>query len=485
MFCPECGKQIEEGALFCPECGTKIAKQTRQQSADSAQPQEKTPTTSTSRKPATEAARTSANSAAETDAATEPIAEPKAEPSQTAATQAETTQPKPEGETAGAKAGKIIDDTINKFKGLDKTKKYGILGGSIAIVVLAAIIAFIVPLFGGVPTDVARQAFAQSSLATNGAVSSNYTNESAYEIKNFKIDKQEDPLAGYDSDTRQMAKAWYGTDQLKTVYFSGTIANDSFETNFTGKCDFKNVNGTWSKASDYSLTIDNKNTKPLKGVDTLGKQNSSSSSNNVSYSDFNSDFNESNGTYTSNATSTVAYTYWFATDTAKVSQGFTFDPSSGWKTSGDEQTTDQNTEWTLKDKTFKWSGDGDHGTVDSAITFGEASNGTISASYDFGYTPNGGVSNSFCAFNSVSLKGTASGKATHQFGNNDFTLQLSDTGQSVDITCRNNGLYSSNSKNTFTVDATTKTPYRAWNTGGKDNFYLTSRAFTEATQTNA
>lgn len=116
-----------------------------------------------------------------------------------------------------------------------------------------------------------------------------------------------------------MAKAWYGTDQLKIVYFSGTIANDSFETNFTGECDFKNVNGTWSKASDYSLTIDSKSTKPLKGVDTLGGQNSSSGSNNASYSDFSSDFNESNGTYTSNATGTVAYTYWFATDTAKVS----------------------------------------------------------------------------------------------------------------------------------------------------------------------
>lgn len=24
MFCPECGKQIEEDALFCPECGTAL-----------------------------------------------------------------------------------------------------------------------------------------------------------------------------------------------------------------------------------------------------------------------------------------------------------------------------------------------------------------------------------------------------------------------------------------------------------------------------
>lgn len=36
MFCPECGKKIEEGALFCPECGTKITKQAQPQPADSA-----------------------------------------------------------------------------------------------------------------------------------------------------------------------------------------------------------------------------------------------------------------------------------------------------------------------------------------------------------------------------------------------------------------------------------------------------------------
>lgn len=481
MFCPECGKQIGEDALFCPECGTALPNNQQPRSIEDESPVQNCEIATTREVDAETA--TSETEVSPNNATNENGQSGSANASMP---QSGTTQPTPSGETTGTKAGKVIDDAIDKFKSLDKTKKYGILGGGIAVVVLVAIVAFVMPLFGGVPTDVARQAFAQSSLATNGAVSNNYTNESAYEIKDFKIDKQEDALAGYDSDTRQMAKAWYGTDQLKIVYFSGTIANDSFETNFTGECDFKNVNGTWSKASDYSLTIDSKSTKPLKGVDTLGGgQNSSSGSNNASYSDFSSDFNESNGTYTSNATGTVAYTYWFATDTAKVSQSFTFDPSSGWKTSGDAQTTDKNTEWTLKDKTFKWSGDGDHGTVDSTITFGEASNGTISASYDFSYTPNGGVSNSFCAFNSVSLKGAASGKATHQFGSDNFTLQLSDTEQSVDITCRNNGFYSSSSKNTFTVDATTKTPYKAWKTGDKDNFYLTSRNFTEATQTNA
>lgn len=265
MFCPECGKQIEEDALFCPECGTALPNNQQPRSIEDKSPVQNCEIATTREVDAETA--TSETEVSPNNATNENGQSGSANASMP---QSGTTQPTPSGETAGTKAGKVIDDAIDKFKSLDKTKKYGILGGGIAVVVLVAIVAFVMPLFGGVPTDVARQAFAQSSLATNGAVSNNYTNESAYEIKDFKIDKQEDALAGYDSDTRQMAKAWYGTDQLKIVYFSGTIANDSFETNFTGECDFKNVNGTWSKASDYSLTIDSKSTKPLKGVDTLG-----------------------------------------------------------------------------------------------------------------------------------------------------------------------------------------------------------------------
>lgn len=265
MFCPECGKQIEEDALFCPECGTALPNNQQPRSIEDESPVQNCEIATTREVDAETA--TSETEVSPNNATNENGQSGSANASMP---QSGTTQPTPSGETTGTKAGKVIDDAIDKFKSLDKTKKYGILGGGIAVVVLVAIVAFVMPLFGGVPTDVARQAFAQSSLATNGAVSNNYTNESAYEIKDFKIDKQEDALAGYDSDTRQMAKAWYGTDQLKIVYFSGTIANDSFETNFTGECDFKNVNGTWSKASDYSLTIDSKSTKPLKGVDTLG-----------------------------------------------------------------------------------------------------------------------------------------------------------------------------------------------------------------------
>ena len=65
MFCPECGKKIEEGALFCPECGTKITKQAQPQPADSAPPQEASaPAASPNPEQAAEPTQTPASTAA-------------------------------------------------------------------------------------------------------------------------------------------------------------------------------------------------------------------------------------------------------------------------------------------------------------------------------------------------------------------------------------------------------------------------------------
>lgn len=140
MFCPECGKKIEEGALFCPECGTKITKKPQQQPEDSAPPQETSaPAANANSESAAKAAQAPATASANANAAEQPAAEP----TQATSAQSETVQAKPEGETAGAKAGKAIDNAMDKFKSLDKTKKYGILGGGIAVVVLIAIVAFI------------------------------------------------------------------------------------------------------------------------------------------------------------------------------------------------------------------------------------------------------------------------------------------------------------------------------------------------------
>ncbi len=475
MFCPECGKKVEEGALFCPECGTKIQQQAQ---ATSDRCQDEGSSTLEPSQVSNNNAEQSQQPAPDKDA---PSAAKAAEPSKSENEHNNASQ-----ESVGAKAGKAIDDAMGKFKSLSKSQRYGILGGGIAVVVIVAIVTFVLPLFGGVPTDAARQAFAQSSFAANGAVSSACTNASPYEIKDFKIEKQEDALAGYDQEYHQMAKGLYGTDQIKTVTFSGKIANESFETTFTGQTDFMNINGNWSPTSSSSQKIISKETKPLKGVDTLTQK---SNSDNVSYSDFNSTLNESNGTYTSDATSTVTYTYWFATDTAKATQSFTFDPSSGWKSTGEAQVTDTNTEWTLKDKTFKYSGASgifSTGTVDSSLTFGDASNGEISADYNISYTPNAGLNNTYITYKSASAKGTATGKVSHQFGNGSFSMQLSDSGQSVDITCKSAGWAgNSASKNAIIVDADTKTVYATPKNGTPSCIKLSSLTFNESTQTNA
>ena len=427
MFCPECGKQIEDHALFCPECGAKIARQSQQPAAN---------------------------------------------------------------ETTASETGNTFNSAAGVFNSMSKSGKYGIIGGcivAVALAVIAVIVILILPMSASVPADTARQAFAQNSFATKGAVSSNYTNPSSYEVKDFKIDGQEDASASSNSNYRQTTKTSFGGNQVKTVYFSGTIANNSFETSFTGQCDFVSTNGSWTQASSSSLKINSTSTKPLKGVDALDQK---TESDNISYSDFNSDLRESNGVYSSNATSAITYKYWFANDTAKVSQAFTFDPSSGWKASGEATTTDQNTEWNLRDKTFEYSGNTGlfmNGTIDSSITFGEVNNESASASYVLDYAPSAGMSDSYTTYHSISLKGTATGKPSHEFGTSNFTIQLSDGGQSVDITCESSIFTSyANTKNAFDVTMDTKTPYATYKGGSRESYLaISSCAFTETTQTNA
>lgn len=458
MFCQECGKQIENYALFCPECGTRVTQ--RPQSPEDGAPSQETriPTTNTN-------------------------SDFDAESAQAEFHWTETAHPKPEGESAGSKASNGINKTMERIKNLDKAKKRGIIGGGIAVVLLMAIFAIIVPLFNSVPTDTVRQAFAQSSFATEGAVSSNYTNPSAYEIKDFKVDKQVDAQTSYGSGFLGTTNASYGAGQIKTVYFSGTIANNSFETDFDGQCDFMNVGGNWTPTSTSSLKINSKYTKPLKGIDAGGTSQKTSSKN-ASYSDFSSELYEANGTYTSKATMTLAFTYWFATDTAKVTQSFTFDQNSGWKASGDPTITDQKTEWTLENKSFKYSGQeylGD-GTYDATITFGNTSNEAVSASYEFGYTAKAGASNSFITFKSASVKGTASGKVSHQFGQEKFSINLNDSDQLVDITCSNS---SSENKDKISVTVDTKTEIATRRNGTSSCIELTNCTFEEAAQTSA
>ena len=459
MLCSNCGKEAPDKAKFCISCGAKTAVLDRQAESSPNEQEAKFPSIVCN-----------VNSSE-----TEALSIDKLPTAET---------------TAAAKINEATGDLKNSLKKPNKAMKCGIIGGCIAVValaIIAAIVILILPTFASVPTDTARQAFAQNSFATKGAVSSNYTNPSSYEVKDFKIDGQEDASASSNSNYRQTTRTSFGGNQAKTVYFSGTIANDSFETSFTGQCDFVNANGSWSQASSSSLKINTTSTKPLKGVDALDQK---TESDNISYSDFNSDLKESNGVYSSNATSTITYKYWFANDTAKVSQAFTFDPSSGWKASGDAIATDQSTQWNLKDRTFEYSGNTGlfmNGTIGSSITFGEVNDGNASASYTLDYTPSAGMGDSYTTYHSISLKGTATGKPSHEFGTSNFTIQLSDSGQSVDIACESSFFTSyANTKNAFDVTMDTKTPYATYKGGSRESYLaISSCAFTETTQTNA
>ena len=111
----------------------------------------------------------------------------------------------------------------------------------------------------------------------------------------------------------------------------------------------------------------------------------------------------------------------------------------------------------------------------------------MSASYALNYTPTAGQSSTYATYQSASVKGTATGKASHQFGQSDFTIQLSDSGQAVDITCKNGGYSSSaSSKNTLSVTMDTKAAYLIRKGASQPDYVrFSSFTFTEATQTNA
>lgn len=48
----------------------------------------------------------------------------------------------------------------------------------------------------------------------------------------------------------------------------------------------------------------------------------------------------------------------------------------------------------------------------------------MSATYSTNYTPSAGMNNVGITYNSASVKGTATGKATHKFGDNSFSITL-------------------------------------------------------------
>lgn len=450
--CPQCGATLKDDALFCAECGAKLE--------GAGETSKATRTTETPE--ATEAPETlEASEAPEAAEAPESAAAPADQSNFFEAAKAK----------AKATASEVASEATQGAKDIKSGKRpnkkaLGIAGAAVAVVAVIVAIAIFVMSAGNVPDDVVRQSFQGSSLAQSGAVSSQYTDNSPYEIKEFKVDKQEDYQFS-SADERQLVKNWYGTDQMRVVTSSGKIANESFETTFTVESCFTKQNDQWLEVG--SPDVVSKTTVPLKGVSSMDQLGNNA---NVSYSDFSSTFDESNGSFTSTATQKVTYTYWFAADTATDTQTFVFDVSSGWKAQGDATASDQQTNWTLNGKTFEVSANDQQGSSWSytksrsgQIVFGETAGGTQNATYTYAWTPTDGASNQHNTYSAVSLEGTASGELVHEFGNGSFTLELNDAEHSVTINCSSSGtstVAGSGKTQTMKVGITTNATYHTY-----------------------
>lgn len=481
MFCPNCGKKIDEGQVSCPHCKNDVSELLEDNPQSATKDGEKkegvssTPNETLDPQNDIESKEISSNDNSKEENARNSLPETSKQEStekdDLCSTSTESNSPDSPKESIA-----------NKFKNLKKSQRYALLGAGIATVALIVGIIIALVLSSGVPTDAVKKAFGQSSFVANGAVSGDYTNKSPYSITDFKIEKQE--KSSLSQEQRQFLKNAVGSEEIVQVTFSGTMKNDSFETKFTGSGYFTKTNNDWTTLLG-APGVTSSETKPLKGVENFDKANSTDS---VSYSDFSSSLDESGETYTSKATSTINYNYWFGKDTGKASQDFVFDPSYGWKTNGDIQIANQTTEYNLEGKTFNFSGDAHNGTATSSITFSSVTPDSASISYDINYTPNANAGNSFLTFSAVSQNGSASGKIVHTFAKENFTFQLTDSENSTDITISNKQQSSWNTtaaKNALNVSIKTDAIYMSSRYGNPNKLELNYREFSESVNNNA
>ncbi len=369
MDCSKCGHEIPQNASFCPECGSTVS-----------------PSLGNLEDASNLETSNSGNSA----------------------TAAIPSKPRP-------RLG-----LIDRLKTLNKKARYGIIAGG-AVVAIALIAVISSTLFGGVSVEVAQQAFAsQSSLATDGAVSSTYTDASAYEITEFNIESEE--TIELTSAESTLSSTIYGTDEIRAVTCSGKVANESFETEFIVVVYVGKVSNEWISLDYASADILSTATVPLKGVDSMDV----SSSSDAVYSDFSSTLDESNGTYTSSATVTETYSFWFGTDTAQVSQEFTFDPESGWQSVDSILRSDTSTTFNVEGYVLQGTGVND--MVTSTITLHDADDGSMSADYSIVADIPEDKTDWYKDFTS---EGTAVVSIVHDYGNESITLNIEDDENNV------------------------------------------------------
>ncbi len=375
MICKYCGKELPEGSNFCKHCGKKLVDEVESKAAQ--------------------------------------------DPAQT-----------PAPEAAKVASSTPISDTVKNAM-QDKKKKKIIIGVVSAIIVGIAIVICMSIYSDQVPEDLVRTSIKESSSFKGGFVKDDYTNGSNYTLYDVKI-------TGTEKIDNSMLLAWYGGKEGKNVRFKGTIKNDSFESEFTGEATFVKDSNGWKVAGSASKK--SSTTKPLKGVDNFELTTSSSSSSSYSSSsssvttsseNFKSELKENNGSYTCVASQDCKLQYWFGADTASVKQTFKFNPEKGWEKQGDQEITNQKTEYSLAGKTFEYTSSSilDNASNTLSLTFknSEKTENPI-ADYSISH-PKGSSASEY--EKAVNLSGTANGTINHTFGENSFSIALNDAGQQV------------------------------------------------------
>lgn len=442
MKCPCCGYNLPDDANFCASCGTNVSV------ASSA-----TAATTTS----TEGSGNVAQSTTEPHAAPNNAESGAPEaPDSTNACGEPTHFGSSIGNSFSVHQGSNAASHVGQFLATKKGK--GIVAGAIAAVaaiIVAAVVGF--NMANNVPEDTVRQALQNSSTVADGIVANDYVTAQPYDLKNLKIDKQEDESTG------EIGAAITGSNKTRHVYFSGSMENDFFKTDFTGEAYYVKQGDTWVSLLGPSIT--GNTTTPLQGV---GRISEASESDDYEISNFSSTLDSSNGAYTSTATQDVSYTFWFATDTATNTRTFVFD-GDRWKPTGDTAVSNMQTKTNFAGKKFEYTDTGSgifkSGTTNSTIEFtSDGENGQVAATYslDWKYSGDTSKGSSGQYYLPVNLSGNLTGAIEHEFGKDNFSIELNDAENQVTFTGGESYATISagdGESNTMSLSAATNTKY--------------------------
>lgn len=354
---------------------------------------------------------------------------------------------------AAADASKAAASALKGLKGVAGKRTPLVIGAAVAVVAIIVVVAMSVFGGGGEVVSVDQVKKDIMPFIEDGFVSQQYTKEASYKISDLEIDSVE------------KVKNAAGVADFASIAFSGTISNGNFESTFTGCAGYYIGDKESGPSFAGEPSFDPVETKPLAGVSKFSFDDGSGE---AKISDFSSTFDEKDGAYTSVATQTATQSFWFADDVATGTQKFTFDQEDGWEREGDVEISKQETAWKIADKTFSANISKDDmdpsGSLTGSIVLGElGDDGAVSAQYAMSFVPE--AYDSLSTYSNVDLSGTATGHVVHEFGAEDFTIELNDPTNQVTLTCEDGEETSKAGVGdipTMDVSIATETVYKAW-----------------------